>query len=161
MWFFKVLINLEKMKWEEIENYTSLPISESWFAFLWSSTVKGLRARSSYSHPTLIIVRYIQSDESHPNISPNAFKFDLDKPHRFSQWSQLTFSQVKIKGMPIKLHLQVCLLNFLIFRQKEQLLVAAFVFQIVIFLLLQRPKHVKCMLQAPLVRLFFNFERIW
>ena len=78
------------MKWEENENYTSLPVSESWFAFLWSSTVKGLCAHSSYSHPTLMIVRYIQSDESHPNILPNAFKFDLDEPHRFSQWSHLT-----------------------------------------------------------------------
>ena len=119
MWFFKVLINLEKMKWEEIENYTSLPVSESWFAFLWFSSVKGLRAHPSYWQPTPIIFRYIQSDESHPNILWNAFKFDLVEPDRLSQLSHLTPSLVKIKGMQIKLHLQVSLLNFLTLRQKR------------------------------------------
>ena len=39
----------------------SLPVSEAWFVFLWSSSVKGLSAHPSYSHPTLITIdRYIQ-----------------------------------------------------------------------------------------------------
>ena len=144
------------MKWEEIENYTRLPVSESWFAFLWFSSVKGLRAHPLYCQPTLIIFRYIQSDESHPNILWNAFKFDLVEPDRLSQLSHLTPSLVKIKGMQIKLHLQVSLLNFLTLRQKEQLRVAAFVFRIVILLPLQRTNHLKYTVHACLVT-FFQF----
>ena len=68
--------------------------------------MKELSAHPSYYHPTLIII-----DQSYSNILSNAFKCDLDYPDVLFH---LAPSQMKIKGMQIKLHLQVSSLNFLI-----------------------------------------------
>ena len=68
--------------------------------------MKELSAHPSYYHPTLIII-----DQSYSNFLSNAFKYDLDYPDVLSH---LIPSQMKIKGIQIKLHLQVSSLNFLI-----------------------------------------------
>ena len=84
----------------------SLNVSEALFVFLWSSSVKELSAHPSYYRPTLIII-----DQSCSNFLSNAFKYDLDYPDVLSH---LIPSQMKIKGIQIKLHLQESSLNFLI-----------------------------------------------
>ena len=68
--------------------------------------MKELSAHPSYYHPTLIII-----DKSYSIFLSNAFKYDFDYPDVLSH---LIPSQMKIKGIHIKLHLQVSSLNFLI-----------------------------------------------
>ena len=106
MWFFKFLIIPEPMKLEGIKKLSELKCKWSFICIPLIFFCERVKCP-----PFILPPNTDHLDQSYSIFLSNAFKYDFDYPDVLSH---LIPSQMKIKGIHIKLHLQVSSLNFLI-----------------------------------------------